>query len=142
MKASGKLIRRHSPIKRIGRNRVWCAMSLNAIGNSGDAIRLCAPCAEALTADPDPVVADAAGWALSRHRGARMLKKRSFSLAGHRTSVALEVEFWQALACIDAGAMNEGRSAGCPGGRAGRRARPVPTAWHPGCAFVALCEVN
>jgi predicted DNA-binding ribbon-helix-helix protein len=26
-----------------------------------------------------------------------MLKKRSFSLAGHRTSVALEVEFWQVL---------------------------------------------
>ncbi len=27
-----------------------------------------------------------------------MLKKRSFSLAGHRTSVALEPEFWDALA--------------------------------------------
>jgi len=26
-----------------------------------------------------------------------MLKKRSFSLAGHRTSVALEPEFWEAL---------------------------------------------
>ncbi len=26
-----------------------------------------------------------------------MLIKRSFSIAGHRTSVALEVEFWQAL---------------------------------------------
>jgi predicted DNA-binding ribbon-helix-helix protein len=26
-----------------------------------------------------------------------MLKKRSFSLAGHRTSVALEPEFWAAL---------------------------------------------
>lgn len=26
------------------------------------------------------------------------LIKRSFSLAGHRTSVALEAEFWQALA--------------------------------------------
>jgi predicted DNA-binding ribbon-helix-helix protein len=25
------------------------------------------------------------------------LKKRSFSLAGHRTSVALEAEFWAAL---------------------------------------------
>jgi predicted DNA-binding ribbon-helix-helix protein len=26
-----------------------------------------------------------------------MLKKRSFSLSGHRTSVALEVEFWVVL---------------------------------------------
>ncbi len=26
-----------------------------------------------------------------------MLIKRSFALAGHRTSVALEAEFWQAL---------------------------------------------
>jgi predicted DNA-binding ribbon-helix-helix protein len=27
----------------------------------------------------------------------RSLSKRSFSLAGHRTSVALEVEFWEVL---------------------------------------------
>ena len=27
----------------------------------------------------------------------RSLKKRSFSIAGHRTSVALEPEFWAAL---------------------------------------------
>ncbi|MBU6498828.1 MAG: ribbon-helix-helix domain-containing protein [Rhodospirillales bacterium] len=27
-----------------------------------------------------------------------MLEKRSFTLAGHRTSVALEAEFWAALA--------------------------------------------
>ncbi len=26
-----------------------------------------------------------------------MLKKRSFSIAGHRTSIALEAEFWKAL---------------------------------------------
>ena len=26
-----------------------------------------------------------------------MLKKRSFSIAGHRTSIALEPAFWQAL---------------------------------------------
>lgn len=26
-----------------------------------------------------------------------MLIKRSFSIAGHRTSVALEIEFWQVL---------------------------------------------
>ena len=32
------------------------------------------------------------------------LKKRSFSLSGHRTSVALEAEFW---AVIDAGAARE-----------------------------------
>lgn len=29
-----------------------------------------------------------------------MLKKRSFSLAGHRTSVALEADFWAALAKV------------------------------------------
>ena len=29
-----------------------------------------------------------------------MLAKRSFSLAGHRTSVALEPEFWAALAAL------------------------------------------
>ena len=30
----------------------------------------------------------------------RMLEKRSFSLSGHRTSVALEPEFWDALIAI------------------------------------------
>ena len=34
-----------------------------------------------------------------------MLQKRSFSLAGHRTSVALEAEFWAAL---DALAVHQG----------------------------------
>ncbi len=29
-----------------------------------------------------------------------MLTKRSFSLSGHRTSVALEEEFWDALASL------------------------------------------
>lgn len=29
-----------------------------------------------------------------------MLVKRSFSLAGHRTSVALEAEFWAAISAI------------------------------------------
>jgi len=36
-----------------------------------------------------------------------MLKKRSFSLSGHRTSVALEEEFW---AIIDAEAKRSGQS--------------------------------
>ncbi len=36
-----------------------------------------------------------------------MLKKRSFALAGHRTSVALEDAFWDALAAI---AMRRGLS--------------------------------
>ena len=36
-----------------------------------------------------------------------MLKKRSFSLSGHRTSVALEEEFW---AVIDAEAKARGQS--------------------------------
>jgi predicted DNA-binding ribbon-helix-helix protein len=35
------------------------------------------------------------------------LKKRSFSLSGHRTSVALEAEFW---AVIDQSAQREGIS--------------------------------
>ena len=34
-----------------------------------------------------------------------MLKKRSFSLSGHRTSVALEAEFW---AVIDTAAQKDG----------------------------------
>jgi predicted DNA-binding ribbon-helix-helix protein len=29
-----------------------------------------------------------------------MLEKRSFSLSGHRTSIALEAEFWAALEAI------------------------------------------
>jgi predicted DNA-binding ribbon-helix-helix protein len=36
-----------------------------------------------------------------------MLEKRSFTLAGHRTSVALEPEFWAVLAAI---AVEAGRS--------------------------------
>jgi predicted DNA-binding ribbon-helix-helix protein len=36
-----------------------------------------------------------------------MLKKRSFTLSGHRTSVALEPEFW---AVIDHSAQREGKS--------------------------------
>ena len=36
-----------------------------------------------------------------------MLKKRSFTLAGHRTSVALEAEFW---AVIDECAQKQGKS--------------------------------
>ncbi len=49
------------------------------------------------------------GWARAARRlggpprsgeSARPLVKRSFTLAGHRTSVALEVEFWTALARI------------------------------------------
>jgi predicted DNA-binding ribbon-helix-helix protein len=40
----------------------------------------------------------------------RRLVKRSFSLAGHRTSVALEPEFWGALSAI-AGARAQALSA-------------------------------
>ncbi|HVE21674.1 MAG TPA: ribbon-helix-helix domain-containing protein [Acidocella sp.] len=32
-----------------------------------------------------------------------MLEKRSLSLSGHRTSIALEPEFWEALAALAAG---------------------------------------
>ena len=55
-----------SPIKRIGRDR-FVRNVLYAIGNSGDpALR---PVAAALTADPDPAVADAACWAIGRLDG-------------------------------------------------------------------------
>ena len=40
------------------------------------------------------------GVATDRKRPLSGLVKRSFSLAGHRTSVALEAEFWSALAAI------------------------------------------
>lgn len=52
-----------SPIKRIGRDR-FVRNCLYAAGNSHDAA-LIAPCA-ALAHDPDPVVADAACWAVAR----------------------------------------------------------------------------
>jgi epoxyqueuosine reductase len=54
-----------SPIKRIGRDR-FVRNVLYAIGNSGDhALRTIAA---GLSEDPDPVVADAARWALERLR--------------------------------------------------------------------------
>ncbi|MEO8243283.1 MAG: tRNA epoxyqueuosine(34) reductase QueG [bacterium] len=52
-----------SPIKRIGRNR-FVRNVLYAIGNS--ALPRLLPAAAALMADPDPTVADAAQWAVSR----------------------------------------------------------------------------
>ncbi len=52
-----------SPIKRIGRNR-FVRNVLIAIGNSAD--RRLRPAAQALCADPDPVVAEAAAWAAAR----------------------------------------------------------------------------
>jgi epoxyqueuosine reductase len=52
-----------SPIKRIGRDR-FVRNCLIAAGNSGNAAL--AGQAEALTGDPDPVVAEAAHWALER----------------------------------------------------------------------------
>ena len=52
-----------SPVKRVGRNR-FVRNVLNAIGNSADpALR---PAAARLADDPDPVVAEAAHWALAR----------------------------------------------------------------------------
>jgi epoxyqueuosine reductase len=54
-----------SPIKRIGRDR-FVRNCLYAAGNSGNA-RLISR-VEALTGDADPVVADAAAWALARLR--------------------------------------------------------------------------
>ena len=56
-----------SPVKRIGRNR-FIRNVLYAIGNSADAALI--PSAERLLDDPDPVVRDAAVWAVGRLRGA------------------------------------------------------------------------
>ena len=52
-----------SPIKRIGRDR-FVRNCLIAAGNSGNPKLL--PLAQALCADPDPVVAEAAEWASER----------------------------------------------------------------------------
>ena len=56
-----------------------------------------------------------------------MLKKRSFSLSGHRTSVALEAEFW---AVIDDAARREGVALAALVARidAGRGERPLASA--------------
>ena len=54
-----------SPIKRIGRER-FVRNVLIAMGNSGDPALLTT--AERLVGDPDPVVAEAAGWACERLR--------------------------------------------------------------------------
>ncbi|HQS70106.1 MAG: tRNA epoxyqueuosine(34) reductase QueG [Novosphingobium sp. 28-62-57] len=56
-----------SPIKRIGRNR-WVRNCLYAAGNSGDPALL--PAVQALLADPDAVVAEAAQWAADQLHGA------------------------------------------------------------------------
>lgn len=52
-----------SPIKRIGRNR-FVRNVLYAIGNSNDPTLVA--CARNLVDDPDPVVADAAVWAVAQ----------------------------------------------------------------------------
>lgn len=59
-----------SPIKRIGAAR-FLRNVLYAIGNAGDAAL--APVAAAAQQHPDPVVAEAAGWALSRLLGEKPL---------------------------------------------------------------------
>lgn len=56
-----------SPIKRIGRDR-FVRNVLYAIGNSNDLAL--APAAARLVEDPDPVVAEAARWAVERLRDA------------------------------------------------------------------------
>jgi len=56
-----------------------------------------------------------------------MLKKRSFSLAGHRTSVALEDEFWTVLA-EDARSRDISLAALVAAVDAGRGPRPLASA--------------
>jgi predicted DNA-binding ribbon-helix-helix protein len=58
---------------------------------------------------------------------ARFLKKRSFSIAGHRTSVALEPEFWTALE-TQARRSHQSLSALVARIDAGRAARPLASA--------------
>ena len=53
------------------------------------------------------------------------LKKRSFSLAGHRTSVALEAEFW---AVLDQSAKGSSLASLVAQIDAGRGARPLASA--------------
>jgi len=56
-----------------------------------------------------------------------MLKKRSFSLSGHRTSVALEPEFWAVIdACVAQGGTS--LAAFVAGIDAARGARPLASA--------------
>ncbi|MFC0408906.1 tRNA epoxyqueuosine(34) reductase QueG [Roseomonas elaeocarpi] len=55
-----------SPVKRVGRDR-FVRNVLNAIGNSADPSLL--PTARALLGDADPVVAEAAAWAVERLEG-------------------------------------------------------------------------
>lgn len=52
-----------SPVKRIGRNRFVRNVAI-AIGNSRD--QALVPALAPLIGDPDPIVADAARWALAR----------------------------------------------------------------------------
>ena len=56
-----------------------------------------------------------------------MLRKKSFSLSGHRTSVALEAEFWTVL---EHSALSQGISLAALVARidAGRGARPLASA--------------
>ncbi len=62
-----------------------------------------------------------------------VLRKRSISLAGHATSLALEPEFW---AVLDAAAMADGLSMAALIGRIdeGRKQRPLASA----CRVFAL----
>ena len=66
-----------SPVKRIGRNR-FVRNVLIAIGNSGQTSLI--PAARRLLDDPDPVVAEAAAWAIQRLEG-RCLNGASKSAA-------------------------------------------------------------
>ncbi|MBE9554036.1 MAG: HEAT repeat domain-containing protein, partial [Proteobacteria bacterium] len=56
-----------SPVKRIGSAR-FTRNVLIALGNSGDAAQI--PVVEALCGDDDPVVRDAAAWAVGRLKAA------------------------------------------------------------------------
>jgi len=56
-----------------------------------------------------------------------MLKKRSFTLSGHRTSVALEVEFWAVLEA-EARQLEKSLAAFVAGVDAARGSRPLASA--------------
>ncbi len=111
-----------SPVKRIGRDRFARNVAI-AIGNSADPALAAVRTASGRRRGP--------GGGRGRRLGGRapglMLEKRSVTLAGHRTSVALEPEFWAALETLAASAAADACRVGGGGGcRARCRAVRLP----------------
>lgn len=82
-----------SPIKRIGRDR-FLRNVLYAIGNSGDMKLI--ESAEALLADPSPLVRGAAVWAMSRLLSPQHFEGLRSQSAPSETDPAVSLEWWRA----------------------------------------------